>query len=304
MNRISLPAPLREKCRGIERALQSVDRLAVAFSGGVDSTFVAWFAREILGKTVIALFADTPFVSAKERREASATAERLRFDLEVVAFAPLALPEIAQNPVDRCYRCKKELFGCILARAGELGCPVVADGTHAGDAGAYRPGQKALAELGILSPLALAGLVKEDVRLLSRSFGLPNWNKPSQSCLATRFPYGTKLSHELLRKVERAEDFLYGLGCFQVRVRCHGDLVRIEVAESDFPTVLSPQNKSALLAAFGELGFSHVCLDLAGFRSGSWDGERVADGGCQTPEDRGQRGGRRGADVGYRKAEK
>ncbi len=280
MKLTNLPATLREKCSGIAGSLESFDRIAVAFSGGVDSTFIAWFAREVLGKTVIALFADTPFVSAKERGDAFTTAKMLGFDLEVISFDPLELPGIRQNPLDRCYLCKRELFDRILARAGELGCQAVVDGSHAGDADAYRPGKRALSELGIISPLAAAGLVKDEVRTLGRMFNLPNWNKPSQSCLATRFPYGTGLSYDLLRRVEKAEDFLHGLGCAQARVRCHEDLARIEVEESDFSTIFAPENKSAILALFGELGFSHVCLDLAGFRSGSWDdGERVSEDG-------------------------
>ncbi|MFZ2446001.1 MAG: ATP-dependent sacrificial sulfur transferase LarE [Syntrophobacteraceae bacterium] len=271
------PASLEEKCLGIGRAIEGFDHIAVAFSGGVDSTFVAWFILEKLGKRVTAFFADTVFVSAAERENALRTAERLGLPLEVIALNPLDSALVRANPVDRCYHCKKEVFSRILAGAKQSGCHAVVDGSHAGDAGGYRPGKKALAELGIISPLAAAGLVKEEIRRLSREAGLANWNKPSQSCLATRVPYGSPLSFELLQRIEKAEDILHGFGCAQVRVRCHGDLARIEAEEPDFAAIFALETCKEILRRFAALGFAHVTLDLAGFRSGSWDEGRKTD---------------------------
>jgi pyridinium-3,5-biscarboxylic acid mononucleotide sulfurtransferase len=262
---------LSEKCESLEKSLEAFDRIGVAYSGGVDSTFIAWFAKEKLGKQVTAFFADTCFISAEERENAFRIAEQLALNLEVIEFDPLESEAVRNNPVDRCYFCKKEVFGRILARAREHGCQVIVDGSHAGDRGGYRPGKKALAELAVLSPLALAGLAKDEIRHLSREAGLTNWDKPSQSCLATRIPYDTPLSHENLARIEKAEEFLHQLGCIQVRVRCHGDLARIEALPSDFAMLAAPDNRNEIVKRFNELGFVHVALDLEGFRSGSWD---------------------------------
>jgi len=270
---------LNEKCKGIDRALNGMDHVAIAYSGGVDSTFIVWYAHEKLGKRVSAFFADTVFISASEREDAFRTAERLGLQLHIISLDPLASASVKDNPTDRCYWCKKEIFGAIAARATELGCQAVVDGSHAGDALGYRPGKKALSELGIISPLASAGLIKEEIRQLSRQAGIPNWNKPSQSCLATRIPYGTPLSGPLLEKIEKAEDLLHGLGFVQVRVRCHGDLARIEIEPSDFETVFAPGIREGIVTRFGELGFAHIALDLDGFRSGCWDGTATGDAG-------------------------
>lgn len=257
--------------------LEGKERIAVAYSGGVDSTFVAWFLHTKLRKQVRCYFADTPFISRSEREGALRIAEELGLALEVIRFDPLDSPEVRANPVDRCYFCKKEVFGRIIALAEKHGCQVVVDGSHAGDSTGYRPGKKALSELGVLSPLAFAGLAKDEIRRLSFEAGISNWNKASQSCLATRVPYGTSLSLPLLGKIEQAEEFLHSLGCIQFRVRCHDDLARIEMLETDFVRILEPETRTAIVAEFRGLGFAHVTLDLAGFRSGSWD-EKVTRG--------------------------
>ncbi len=261
---------LEDKCRKLELTPLPPGRIGIAFSGGVDSTFLAWFAKEKLRRPVSLFFADSPFIAQRERDCAFSTAAWLGLDLEVISLDPLSSTEVKSNPVDRCYFCKKEVFGRILARTGELGCRTLCDGSHAGDTG-HRPGKKALAELGVRSPLAAAGLVKAEIRQLSREAGIPNWDKPSQSCLATRIPYGTILSRELLSKVEKAEDFLHGLGCIQIRVRCHEELARIEAGPSDFKLLLSPENRGEVVSRLSALGFAYVSVDLAGFRSGSWD---------------------------------
>ncbi len=259
------------KCMEIGRSVEDINRIGVAYSGGVDSTFIAWYLREKLGKEVIAFFADTVFISAAERLNALRTAEELGLELEILSFDPLDSAAVRANPVDRCYHCKKEVFSRIISQAARFGCLAVVDGSHAGDMGGYRPGKKALRELGVISPLAAAGLVKDEIRLLSRNAGISNWNKPSQSCLATRVPYGSPLSRELLERIEKAEDLLHDLGCVQVRVRCHGDLARIEAEQHDFAKIMAPETRSIIIKRFAELGFAYSSLDLAGFRSGSWD---------------------------------
>ncbi len=264
-------AILDGKCLEIGRSVENMDKIGVAYSGGVDSTFIAWYLRERLGKEITALFADTVFISALERENALRTAKELNLSLEILSFDPLDSAAVRANPVDRCYHCKKEVFSRIISRADELGCLGVVDGSHAGDAGGYRPGKKALSELGVISPLAAAGLMKDEIRLLSREAGISNWNKPSQSCLATRVPYGSALSRELLEKIEKAEDLLHNLGCAQVRVRCHGDLARIEAEHYDFGKIMEPGTSALIIKKFAELGFVYTSIDLAGFRSGSWD---------------------------------
>jgi uncharacterized protein len=262
---------LDEKCAKLERFLCVFDRIGVAFSGGVDSTFVAWFAWKELRRPVTAFFVNTCFISLRERENAFRMADHLGLNLDVIEFDPLEIEAVRNNPVDRCYFCKREVFGRICRRAHELGCSVVVDGSHAGDTEGFRPGKRALAEWNVLSPLALAGLDKDEIRSLSRRAGLPNWDRPSQSCLATRIPYETPLTFDTLKRIEKAEDFLHDLGCAQVRVRCHGDLARIEVPPDDFAVLLAPGNADIIVRRFLRLGFARVTLDLAGFRSGTWD---------------------------------
>ncbi len=266
---------LEEKCRKLELTALPPGRIGIAFSGGVDSAFLAWFIKERLRRPVTLFFADSALIAQREQDCASKTAAWLGLDLEVIGLDPLSSPEVRSNPVDRCYFCKKEVFKRILARAGELGCRTLTDGSHAGDTG-HRPGKKALTELKVLSPLASAGLVKAEIRQLSREAGIPNWDKPSQSCLATRVPYGTLLSRELLSRIEKAEDYLHGLGCMQIRVRCHGDLARIEAGPADFEVLVSPEKRGDIVSRLGNLGFAYVSIDLAGFRSGSWDNTEKA----------------------------
>jgi pyridinium-3,5-biscarboxylic acid mononucleotide sulfurtransferase len=266
---ITVPAALHAKWDRLAETVAGLHRIAVAFSGGVDSSFLAWCLVHALGKDSAAVLVESPFMGLGEIANARRVAIEIGIELNTITLDPLAVPAIRNNPVDRCYHCKKEIFIKILDRARALGCHAVADGSHAEDSRGHRPGKKALAELGVLSPLALAGLVKSDIRELSRLAGLSTWDKPSQSCLATRAPYGTPLTHELLARIEAAEDFLHATGCRQVRVRCHGDLARIETEPSCFADLFAKRDE--VLARLRELGFSHITLDLAGFRSGSWD---------------------------------
>jgi uncharacterized protein len=245
--------------------------MVLAYSGGVDSTFLAWFAARVLGIDLIAIFVDSPFVSRHEHKLAREIAGKVGFPLEEISFEPSSIEAIRSNPPLRCYHCKRAIMTMVKGRAEELNCTFVADGTQAGDTSGYRPGRKALEELGVSSPLAEAGLDKADIRELSRLAGLPTWNRPPQSCLATRVAYNTELTEDLLTRIEAAELLLSEHGFSLVRVRVHGDLARIEVATADFHKLLDEYIREMIIQKFRDLGFVHVSLDLSGYKSGSWD---------------------------------
>lgn len=267
----NVPPSLEKKCRALEEVLSLHGPLALAYSGGVDSAFLAWFIRHAMKKELVAILAASSFISRKESRNARRVADEIGLSLEEILVEVLGVPSVLENSVERCYFCKKEVLSRIKKRAQELNCFVLLDGTNAEDHKGYRPGGKALRELEVLSPLALAGLEKAEIRELSRLAGLSTWKKPSESCLATRIPYDTPLTQELLARVEQAEALLWDLGCGQVRVRVHGDLARIEVDPEAFPLLLEAQTRRRIIESCRQSGFLHVCLDLAGFRSGSWD---------------------------------
>ena len=267
----NIPPALEQKCRALEALLPACEPLAVAYSGGVDSTFLTWIVGNRFHRRVVAILAVTPFLGSSEHDAAVRTAEELGFALEEITLDPSENPAIRENSRMRCYHCKKEIMSAVKRRARELHSQVVMDGTHAEDGSAYRPGRKALAELEIVSPLAAAGFSKSDIRELSRLAGLSTWDKPSQSCLATRLPYGMPITHEQLSRIDRAEMALRVMGFGQVRVRVHGELARIELQPDAFSILLQGDSRETVLDAFRRLGFNHVCLDLAGYRSGSWD---------------------------------
>lgn len=269
---------LNSRCEALARALAPQPYIVAAYSGGVDSTFLAWFASRVLQKKLFAVFVNSPFVSRREHEWAHRVAQEVGFHLEEIIFDPTSIQSIRSNPPLRCYHCKRAIMALVKRRAGDLNCAFIADGTHAGDASGYRPGRKALEELGISSPLAEAGLNKADVRELSRRAGLPTWNRPSQSCLATRVDYNTELTEELLAKIESAESLLFELGLSLVRVRVHGKLARIEADPEDFSKLINEPVRETILTGFRRLGFIHITLDLAGYRSGSWDTEWMQNG--------------------------
>ncbi len=266
-----LEGDLQRKCFALEEFLSPHDFIAVAFSGGMDSAFLAWFVQEALRKKVAAILAVSTLIGRREREGAVDVARSLGLLLEEVELDPLAVPLVRENGKRRCYYCKREIMSRVVERAERLGCTLTADGSHAGDLRHYRPGRQALEELGVAGPLAVARFEKPDIREISRLAGLPTWNKPSQSCLATRIPYGTPLTGEALSAVEEAEDLLNDLGCTGVRVRVHGDLVRIEMNPDGFPLVMEKNAREAILSNLRSRGFHFVSLDLAGYRSGSWD---------------------------------
>ncbi len=260
----------KRKLTTLKRLLDGYDKVAVAFSGGVDSTFLLAVAREELGRDrVIAVTAENPLVPASEIAESRKQADLLDVRQLVVSCNPLELEEVASNPPRRCYHCKLMLFGKLLETAREAGFELLLDGSNLDDQQDYRPGHQALTELKIVSPLLAAELTKAEIRTLSSRMKLVTADKPSSACLASRFPYGRHITPEGLQQVERCETFLRQLGFRIFRVRHHGETARIEVHLDEMPGILKDEVRSALLAECRAAGFTFVALDLAGYRIGS-----------------------------------
>ena len=258
-----------EKEKKLAVLLEKCMPLAVAFSGGVDSTYLLHEAVKAGKEKVTALIMKTPSVPERELDEAVAFCKSRGISFFVLPADPFSVEGFRENGRDRCYICKHFLFSALLEKAKEEGIPFVADGTNADDRKEFRPGLRALKELDIRSPLAEAGLTKKEIRELSEKEGLPTWNKPSFSCLATRFPYGEELTVEKLRRTEAAENLLAELGFTQRRVRVHGNLARIEVLPAEIPLLL--ERRDMISSRLEELGFLYTTVDLKGFRSGSMD---------------------------------
>ena len=261
-------ADIKEKA--LNELLRGYGRVAVGFSGGVDSTLLLRVARDVLGvENVLAVIADTLTLPRREFAQALELVEGMGVRCAVVHPNELDDPDYAANPKDRCYFCKRHLFSLVACAAAENGFAVVLDGNNADDAGDYRPGRRAAIELGVRSPLMEIGLTKAEIRELSVGAGLPTANKPAMACLASRIPYGTPVTVEVLKQVELAEDALREAGFAQCRVRHHGDVARIEVPESDLARLMDVAVRRAVARAVKAAGYRYVAVDLLGYRMGN-----------------------------------
>ena len=261
---------LDRKFQKLKDILTELGSVVVAFSGGVDSTFLLLAARDVLGiKHVVALTATSPTYPSHEFNESVKLAKELGVQQIVVDSNELLIPGFADNPPLRCYHCKKELFGICMNKAKELGYAEVLDGSNLDDLDDYRPGRQAATELQVRSPLLEAGLTKEDIRALSRRSGLSTAEKQPFACLASRFPYGTRITAERLQQIDRCETFMRENGFHTFRVRYHGETARIEVTLDELPRIIDDKVRVQLLAEFKDAGFTYVALDLQGYRTGS-----------------------------------
>ena len=260
---------LNGKKKKLAALLRSYGSTLVAYSGGVDSTLLAVLAREVLGDKCLAVTAVSPIHSTEEVETAKALARKFGIRHLVIRSRELNDPAFKANPVRRCYLCKKMLFEQIRALAKRRGIPVVIDGSNADDLKAYRPGLKALKELKIKSPLAEAGLTKNEIRQMAKQKGISAWNAPANACLATRIPYGTAITPKILKQIERSEQALHQLGFSQCRVRHHGELARLEILPSEFDKVLKSKDK--IIGSLRRAGYKFIALDLAGYQSGCFD---------------------------------
>ena len=260
---------LSSKRAALDEHLRSLGRLLVAYSGGVDSAFLAWAAHQAVGDAMLAVLADSPSLARSQFNDALAFAQEQQIPLEVVHTAEFERPEYVRNDAARCFYCKDELFTVMAQIRAARGFDAVAYGVNLDDQGDFRPGQQAARQHGVAAPLLEAGLNKAEVRELARAAGLRVWEKPASACLSSRVEYGRAVTPEVLAVVERGEDALRGLGFRQFRVRHHGEFVRIEIAPEEMPLALTPAMAAEFTRIFKALGFTYVTLDVEGFRSGS-----------------------------------
>lgn len=254
----------------LENELKKLKKVAVCYSGGIDSSFLLYFANKVLGKeNVLGVIANGQMVARSDYEDAIKFAKENNFNLAEISYNALEVEDFKNNTKNRCYSCKKNLMTKIKEEANKQGYINVLDGKNVDDTKVFRPGNKATQELGIISPLEKAGFTKADIREYSKECGIKFWNKPSNSCLATRFPYNTVLTEEMLKNIEIAEDYIKQLNINRVRVRGHNNIARIEVEEKDFQIIMD--NKEKIVGKIKELGFEFVTLDLVGIRSGVFD---------------------------------
>ena len=260
---------LESKGERLQANLRRLGRTLVAYSGGVDSAYLAWAAHQVLGDKMLAIIADSPSLARTQLSDAVAFAQEQSIPLEVVATSELDRPEYVRNDSERCFFCKDELFTLMEDLRQARGFDAIAYGVNLNDQGDFRPGQRAAAHHRVVAPLLEVGLSKEEIRALAREAGLRVWDKPASACLSSRIEYGRPVTREALATVERGEDALRALGFRQLRVRHHGEIVRIEIAREELPRALDPAMAAKFASIFKALGFKFVTLDMEGFRSGS-----------------------------------
>jgi len=261
----------------LQANLRQLGRLLVAYSGGVDSAYLAWAAHCALGNNMLAVIADSASLARTQLNDAVAFASEQQIPLEVISTSELDRPEYARNDGQRCFQCKDELFAVMEKLRAERGFDAIAYGVNLDDQGDFRPGQQAARQHHVAAPLLQAGLTKQEIRELARQAGLRVWDKPASACLSSRIEYGRPVTREALSVVERGEDAIRALGFRQFRVRHHGDIIRIEIDREELERALNPAMAAQFTAIFKALGFKFVTLDLEGFRSGSMNSLLPAD---------------------------
>ena len=262
-------AGVAAKDAALDRALRDLPSLIVAYSGGVDSAYLAYAAHRALGSGVLCVTADSPSYPERHRALAVRIATEFGFNHQFIQTAEMARPEYRANPANRCYYCKHELYTHLTALARDRGIPVIADGSNADDRGDYRPGRQAAREFGVRSPLDEVGLSKIEIRELSRLAGLPTWDEPASACLSSRIPYFSEVTDEKLRMIERAEAVLRELGFRICRVRHHDTIARLELGRDEMARALDPDVSAVIDRELREIGYAHVTIDLRGYRLGS-----------------------------------
>src|SRR5688572_15558294 len=253
----------------LRELVSSYDSLIIAFSGGVDSAYLAWVATQVLGPAALCVTADSPSYPDRHRQLALRLAQDFSFRHEIIHTREMERTEYRSNPVNRCYYCKHELYSLLSELARDREIHAITDGSNADDRGDYRPGRQAAREFGVRSPLDEVELTKTEIRELSHRAGLPTWDEPASACLSSRIPYHSEVTDEKLRMIERAEDVMRDLGFRVCRVRHHDLLARLEIGRDELPRAFEPDIRERLIAELKAIGYQHVTIDLQGYRTGS-----------------------------------